>query len=137
MAPLTLRDFDKQLANALIHEVRAIREVVDARLGQLDQLQHRIHQIMATQVQIREKLDAVTKGVADEKTEIGGMRLAFANLAALIKALQDQVAAAGTDIPQDIVDTVDALNGAVNENKQAIHDEVAANTMPAPAPATP
>lgn len=82
---------------------------------------------MATQAEVKEKLDALTANVADETTQIGGMETLLDNLAALIKTLQGQVAAA--DVPQNIVDQVDALAGAVGANKQRIIDDIKKNTL--------
>lgn len=85
--------------------------------------------IMATQAEVKAKLDALTADVADETTQIAGIEQVLDNLAAIITALRD--AATNADVPQAIVDQIDALGAAVGGNKARIIADIQKGTPPA------
>ena len=83
--------------------------------------------IMANAQDVKVKLDALTANVAEETTVIASMSTFLDNLEAQMKALQDAAAAAG-NIPQDILDEIDALQSAVSANKATITSKITQNT---------
>jgi len=81
---------------------------------------------MATQADIKAKLDALTANVADEDTVIAGLETLLGNLGKMISDLKAQLANA--DIPQGLLDQVDAIGAAVTSQKAKIVADVVANT---------
>lgn len=82
--------------------------------------------LMATQAEVKAKLDALTADVADEASVIGSVETLLTNLQALIQQLKD--AATNAQVDPAIVSQIDALAGAVGANKARIAADVAANT---------
>lgn len=90
----------------------------------------KLETIMASQADVKAKLDALTANVADETTKIAGIETVLDNLATIIADLKTQVANA--DVPQAIVDQIDALDAAIGQNKQRIVDDINKNTPQTP-----
>lgn len=110
-------------------ELHALRRRVEDLYEQTRQILSNQETIMTTQAEVQAKLTALTADVADETTQIGGVETLLDNLAKQLKVLQDQVANA--DVPKAIVDQIDALAGAVGQNKARIIDDIKKNTPPA------
>lgn len=108
---------------------RLINQVAGLKL-MLNQIITQEKTVMATQADVKTKLDALTADVADETTQIGGVEQVLDNLETLLKSLQGQVANA--DVPQAIVDQIDALAGAVSGNKARIIADIQKNTPQSP-----
>jgi|SRR5882762_930711 len=92
----------------------------------VDRIEGKLDTIMATQADIKAKLDALTANVADLPTIEGSLETLLTNLQVIIAALKAQIA--NTDVPQALIDQVDALSAAVSTHKQKIIDDVTANT---------
>jgi hypothetical protein len=85
---------------------------------------------MATQAEVKAKLDALTAEVADENTVIGGLTTLVDNLSGQLNTLKAN--AANADIPQALMDEIDGLSTAVATGKSAIVKAVTDNTPAAP-----
>jgi chromosome segregation ATPase len=89
----------------------------------VDQLQENY---MATAADVKAKLDALTAQVADENTQIAAMGTFIDNLDGQLAALK--TAAANAEIPQEIMDEIDALSTAVSTGKTAITAKITTPT---------
>ncbi len=103
-----------------------INPELEAIRTQLATLSKKADAIMASQADVKAKLDALSANVADEKTVIGSVETLLSNLQQQIRDLQTKITNA--DVPQEIVDAVDALSQAVTDNKTQLANDVAANT---------
>lgn len=82
--------------------------------------------IMATNAEIKTKLDALTADVAEETNVIAGMETLLSNLSEIIAKLK--LDATNAQVDPAIVDQIDALGQAVSANKTRIAKDVTDNT---------
>ena len=85
---------------------------------------------MATQAELKAKLDAVAANVADEDTVISSVETLLTNLGTLITDLRNQLANAA--VPQALLDQADAIATVVTNQKAKLAADVVANTPAAP-----
>lgn len=81
---------------------------------------------MATNAEIKTKLDALTADVAEETNVIAGMETLLSNLSEIIAKLK--LDATNAQVDPAIVDQIDALGQAVSANKTRIAKDVTDNT---------
>lgn len=85
-------------------------------------------QLMAKTDDVRVLITKLRTDVADQTTVIGGVGTLLGNLSKIITELKTQVAAAD-NIPQDIVDSVTAIDQAVIDGKDVLAKDVKDNTQ--------
>src|SRR5437868_6795394 len=100
---------------------------VGALAAKLDAVLEQGKQLMAKADDVRVLVTKLRTDVADQTTVIASVGTLLDNLSKIIADLKDKVAAA--DIPQDIVDSVAAIDQAVIDGKDALAKDVKDNTQ--------